>query len=802
MEMFRIHRAASFSCARRQWDFPFEPCTGNARERNLGVELIHGDLFYGELVDWQAEFTVWDTPLHGRVRLRTQDIRRVFRWNDGNKLLYVGPNGHLEWTSVGEVEGTYIDRGHVVLNQPGVALRHDVHLAAMCRIDLELAWANKPRFVIGIGVDETPASLADAVRLEVWEDDIVICRETETDADVAAIGKAAQFFGELQLTLFLDQTQGKTVIYKADGEQLASISVPNPDLPVRSQMVIKNQGGPLRLKKLSVLAATELPAESSFANQPRIHRTSGVVVPGTVRSFDAQTNALLLDTDPSSTVPLDEVSSIRVQPDGAVKFDATKDAVRLMSMDGVTFSGQLQQITATHVILQSPSFAEPISFPIAGLRTATGLDEPPKRFPMPPEARHASLTAEGIFSDGYLVGGNLTDRGSCLVWQPIHALHGSPLRKDLNGRIVYREPALQLSPQQQALQARQKAALAARLQAQLRQERNAAEPALSAAQMRWQEAVASIARTSMLYLRQGDVIPAKVQEINEQGVVFESTASQATFVPHEAMKAIDFGVGLPLDAVAADKRERLLTIPRAQRKTPPSHVVVSITGDCLRGRLVGLNEDTATIETRFEPLSIPRSGLSQIIWFPAEELPDAPAPEKQGSSPNRVQAVCRNGVRLTFEPEQASLKGIMGTSASLGTCHVAIGEIDVLLLGNEVSLEKKQQRYHNWRFVYAPDPKVLSQSDTSELDPNQLGVNSPLIGGLAPEVLLPTLDEKWFNLREQRGKVLCWISGPPGVDRVSKRCRSLMKWCKDLMVKMFYLWLLIYRNPLSGRPRC
>ncbi len=73
----------------------------------------------------------------------------------------------------------------------------------------------------------------------------------------------------------------------------------------------------------------------------------------------------------------------------------------------------------------------------------------------------------------------------------------------------------------------------------------------------------------------------------------------------------------------------------------------------------------------------------------------------------------------------------MGTSASLGTCHVAIGEIDVLLLGNEVSLEKKQQRYHNWRFVYAPDPKVLSQSDTSELDPNQLGVNSPLIGGFS-----------------------------------------------------------------------
>ncbi len=152
MEMFRIHRAASFSCARRQWDFPFEPCTGTRAKGTWGVELIHGDLFYGELVDWQAEFTVWDTPLHGRVRLRTQDIRRVFRWNDGNKLLYVGPNGHLEWTSVGEVEGTYIDRGHVVLNQPGVALRHDVHLAAMCRIDLELAWANKPASSLALGL--------------------------------------------------------------------------------------------------------------------------------------------------------------------------------------------------------------------------------------------------------------------------------------------------------------------------------------------------------------------------------------------------------------------------------------------------------------------------------------------------------------------------------------------------------------------------------------------------------------------------------------------------------------------------
>jgi thiol-disulfide isomerase/thioredoxin len=280
-------------------------------------------------------------------------------------------------------------------------------------------------------------------------------------------------------------------------------------------------------------------------------------------------------------------------------------------------------------------------------------------------------------------------------------------------------------------------------------------------------------------LRNGDVIPCQIKEINEKGIYFESTATKATFIPHGDVKAAELSTARDPTRLSPEKLKRLLMLPRMQRKFPPTHLIVSNAGDYLRGNVVSLGEADLTIEVRQETITVPRIGLSHIIWFHADELPsqertkgdraitpnetstppaelvsDSPADsEPAAGKPGLVQAICRNGVRMTFRPEQASLKALMGTSKLLDVCYLAIEDIDLLLLGKELDAYQEKGEYSGWRWNFAPDPQVLSESSEDDAG-RQAGMESTLVGQLAPEFSLQTLDESWFKLSEHRGKIL------------------------------------------------
>ncbi len=151
-----------------------------------------------------------------------------------------------------------------------------------------------------------------------------------------------------------------------------------------------------------------------------------------------------------------------------------------------------------------------------------------------------------------------------------------------------------------------------------------------------------------LHLRSGDMIPCEVSGIDEKGLLFKTPLSDATFVAHEKIKGVELIPIQDAPALEEAKRDRLLTLPRMQKGSPPTHLICSKNGDFLRGRLLEMNAKRLKVEVRLETREIPRDRVAQIIWLHADELTGTRPAAAASSRPNRVQTMKEDGNRLTF----------------------------------------------------------------------------------------------------------------------------------------------------------
>jgi thiol-disulfide isomerase/thioredoxin len=257
-----------------------------------------------------------------------------------------------------------------------------------------------------------------------------------------------------------------------------------------------------------------------------------------------------------------------------------------------------------------------------------------------------------------------------------------------------------------------------------------------------------------LFLRTGDVITSTIAGIDEKGVHFRSSMSSSTYVPHDRIKAVELSPmsgAVTVKLGKGPKRERLLTIPRMQKGSPPTHLIRSKNGDYLRGRVVGMDDKTLRIETRLEEKDLPRDRIAEIIWLHPEELDPAKKPADEGK-PTRVQAVRHDGIRVTFIPEKFAGDTLSGRSDVLGETRVRVGEIDQLLIGRGIEEAAEHLTYGQWKLVNAPEP-IEAPAEGSG-GGGASGTESPLVGKPAPDFELELLDGKRFHLADAKGKVV------------------------------------------------
>ena len=748
-------------------------------EGDYSIELQGGDVLFGSLLGLTAQEVRLEVAPFGTLHVQRKHVRSILRWRDGADLVYAGPNGLSEVEPVysGPNGLTEWEREHphgawlqeaefLTTDRAGALLARNFDLPAQATVEFELSWTAKPDFVLALGAGRH--GYEQAFRLEVWDDELVLLRETETEADLVSLGKITTGEGRCHLTVYLDQQRNRATVFSPEGRLLGELAVSETTSQPQSCIRLVNHRGKLRLELLRVMRWDGTLPHEVLADKSRVHRTDGSVVYGDVRELDAATGEFLVgEGDQLERIRADALARIVMARSDA----QPPSGVRAILQDGTRVSGEFRKLVNGRLWLSRPGLTESLGIPVAELRTLLSLQE--QKPPLDMDGRLGRLVMENVSIQGRLVEGDRQPGGCCLAWQPVGSTTASTFAVSAAAQIIYRSPPPR-EPQQQAtpyeparpvpiLQPRGIVGVVAQVFAG--KAANLPAPAVTRR---------TAPSEPHLYLKTGDAIPCKVERIDQRGVTFQSPVFDATFASHDKVKAVELENRSQATKIDSSSRDRLITLPRMKKDNPPTHLIRSIYGDYLRARLIEMDDENVTVEVRLDTRKLPREQVTRIIWL-GEETPDEALPadaDENALSVIRVQALRNDGIRLTFNAEKLVDKTLAGTSDVLGTCRVDLDEVDQLVIGGAIEQGATDLPYQRWKLRDAPMPR-FAQGDGEES--GTPGMESTLIGKPAPDFELTALDGSKFRLRDHQGKVVVlefWASwcGPcvdtlPNIDR-------------------------------------
>ncbi len=711
-------------------------------------ELVGDDCIYGDLKGLEGELLEIGTARFGPLHVRRDRIRRIFRWN-GEEMVYFGPHGLTDWTDNSNPKRWHEEGGSPATNQYDASLFGSLGLPEKTMIELELSWKTKPDFVLDLGTDDTNKPGEGIFRIEVWDNEMVLVGESKRDADLVSLQPAPAGEGKAHVQIFLDQKQRRAIVLSRDGQTLTPIKLDARNARVLPGVRLTNKTGDVSLDAVRISPWNGSAPKPAATDKSRLYRTDGSVLYGRLRAYDAKTKRFSLDEGgKESQIENTQVVDIVLNAATSGANIPTADRkLRVIYRDGSRLSGSLSQFGDKVLRLNSPDIQEPLNVAVADLQMLLGLQEERKPTVAADAGRSGILKLAGSSIAGRLV--EFKDGGpGRLSWQSDFALRPATLVPGISGTIVYREPPPPAPPipvTPQPMQVQQQGGLGGFFAGLF-----GGEPAAPSAPPR-------TGRKS-LHLRSGDVVPCEVTGIDERGVTFKSPLATTNFVPNDRIKSVELVPTRDMPKLDEAKRDRLLTLPRLQKDTPPTHLICSTSGDFLRGRILSMNDKTLKVEIRLETREIPRDRVAQIIWLHADELavgPAAATPAKKPAADTRVQVMRADGNRLTFNLESSNRQRISGVSEVLGACHADLTEVDQVLFGSAIEDSASQLAYNLWKLRNAAEPRYVQAAAGGDATEGEAdGKSSPLVGQAAFPFKTPMLDGPDYDLAAHKGKIV------------------------------------------------
>jgi thiol-disulfide isomerase/thioredoxin len=713
-------------------------------------ELVDDDTLYGDLLGLTDTNVELETARFGRVHVRREHVRRFYRWQ-GEELVYLGPHGLADWKKSSATAQWRDEGGLPATDESGASLFGDFGIPAQAAIEFELSWSQKPDFLFALGVNDQTATVQQAFRFEVWDGDLVVLGESPRDADVVSVQLVRGGPGHVHVKAYLDQEKQRLLLFSRRGQAIAAFNIRSRKPQVHTGLRLTNKKGDVRLESLRISRWSGAAPREVRSDQSGIHRTDGSIVYGRIVAFDPESKQFIIRNHTSETLveadtladvflsPLSEESTLST---GSVT-SASKRTLRALYQDGTRLSGELKRIEETHLSLICPGVKEPLQLPLTGLRSLISLQHGKTPTASLSAGKNGRLEMEGVSLKGRLANGSEQPDASCLVWHPDKSLNASPLHLGVSGRIVFRDRP-----------ARRRKAVAPKARPNRRPVGiGGFFQKLVTGNVPAKRSTGESRRS--LHLRTGDTIPCEVTSIDDEGVSFKTPISEATFVPHEVVKAIELGAMRSSPKLNKTQRKRLLTVPRLLRDSPPTHLICSKNGDFLRARLLAMDDKRLQVEVRLETKELPRDRVTRVIWLHADELSGEVATVAANSSQaTRVQTLRADGNRLTFFAEKLNDNTLIGESDVLGACQADLDEVDQVLFGAFIEQAAARLIYHRWKLHHAIEPKFAQVGEGDAAASRPSGTESPLVGQPAPNVELDLLDGHKFRLADHKGRVV------------------------------------------------
>lgn len=700
-------------------------------------ELTNGDVMYGSLAAITKDDVEINSTQFGPLKIARAEIQRLAPVSS-NAFAYRGPNSLVEWTS-DDIGKWREEAGRLVTSKRGASIKKSINIPEQARIEFEIAWDKSPQFSLIFAASDKEKQLAEGYRFEVWGHKLVLVREVGKSADVAMVGELDTNTAHVHLEALYNHATGEFLVKALDGRELGKITLPkNGGYPLRV-VSLTNTGKEVSLEQLVVTQWNGRAAPKVDATKARVHKTDESIVYGEVTGYDAGAQQFIVTADgKESRIEKKQVACI-VQ---VASNKSEKTSFRIGLHDGSRLSGELVKVENDKLYLQRRGVNQPLACALSNLRSLVGLKHESKSAPYAKE-RTGRWESKGVVSLGSVAAASPTSdpEASCLVWKPRWSNTASPLRSDVSGKIVYRDPPPPRKEGEPQTQQRARGGVFWGVVT-----RTLGNPA-PVRQPQMPRGAAT------LCLLTGDRIPCESIHIDEEGVHFTSSTVTATFAPHRSVKALEFAPKWTAAALAEVKRTRLLTLPRMQKASPPTHLVASTAGDFLRCRLTSMDADSLVVEARLEDKKLSRERVACIIWLHDLDGANPPAPASPAPAGLQVQAVQSDGIRLTFAAKECDGATLAGTGEVLGACRVRLNSVDQLLLGSMIRETAEAQAYADWKLRDAVEPEFAREGPGAGPSANP-GSDSVMIGKPAPDFQLDMLDGTRFKLSNQKGKVI------------------------------------------------
>lgn len=232
--------------------------------------------------------------------------------------------------------------------------------------------------------------------------------------------------------------------------------------------------------------------------------------------------------------------------------------------------------------------------------------------------------------------------------------------------------------------------------------------------------------SSLLVLRSGDVVNASIIGIDKEGIRLRTPATasggdEEVLVPHRLVRAVELDPQADSRTISPDQFQRLLTLPRAQRDSPPTQLLRLRSGDYLRCSLESVDEEEMRFTLLGRSKQLPRAAIVRIIWLHPDEITfedeaeavvgDEPAVAAVAAEGLVVQGITADAGRTTILAERMEGPVIVGASPAFGKARIDTLAVDRLLIGRAVSEGDAELPFARWRLQLAPLPRALREAD-------------------------------------------------------------------------------------------
>ena len=547
------------------------------------------------------------------------------------------------------------------------ALFRDFDLQGRVEMNVELASSSNPRFVIAFGKDEYSAEEKSALRLESWGNEIAVIQNNIFETVLTP----EEDQRDIRLRMVLDVPNRHVDVFGMSGRLLVSID--DVDLDAGgSGVYVRNLGEDLIVRRLSLLRSPKVLAQDKVdAFLDRVYLIDGTVLYGKL-SVQGEQMSVQVETGEVKTFNLSRLGRID-RPEAIL--GPVQDATELSYQDGGVIRGDVVTVDRQRMAFKTIFNQQPVSCDLSGA-SAIRFNASPSLATSPMDFRDVLVLQEGKIRGKLSYG--LPD--APLGWTPAGAVVPLKLSDVGKARVMRDQDSLPYEYPEYLDEA-----------------------------------------SSMLFLNSGEAIPCRVISYDQEALELQSPIIETNKISAGVIKAIDFSPDrnlLTVDQlyresgnvsrrngrqrdggqVVSKSLERALLTPRFKRNQADNHLLVAHNGDMMRGRLLGVNDQTIRFESKLKEMQIPRDLCARIVSIQSkQEEEDDKAGAELGaeSGVGRVRVILQDGSIVVFRPLSSTDESIIGYSEFYGSLSIPTEYIADMLLGNE-TFEPYEPPFSEW----------------------------------------------------------------------------------------------------------